>query len=186
MLEGLGYARGPDGVYQDRSGQRLTFQLRAWAGTAFAYRAVVADQWRTVGLGVEEEVMPPQRASDGEFVAAFPAFELVPQPNDLGGLTLLHSRFTRLPENNFRGSNFSRMMDPQFDALIDRWQTTIPRTERMQALGQILYEISDRLNAMPLVYGVRPIAIANRMQNVGVGPAVESSQAWNAHLWDTR
>ena len=115
-----------------------------------------------------------------------PAFDVVPQPNDLASLPLLHSRFTRLPENGFKGSNFSRMMDPQFDALIDRWQTTIPKAERMQALGQILYEISDRLNAMPLVYGVRPIALGNRLQNVGVGPSVESSQAWNAQAWDVK
>src|SRR5207249_2571990 len=142
MIEGLGYAKGADGVYQDRSGQRLSVELRAWTGTSFPYRAVVADQWRELGIGVEEQVMPPQRVSDGEFVAAFPAFDVVPQPNDLASLPLLHSRFTRLPENGFKGSNFSRMMDPQFDALIDRWQTTIPKAERMQALGQILYEIS--------------------------------------------
>jgi ABC-type transport system substrate-binding protein len=104
----------------------------------------------------------------------------------VGGLPLLHSRLTRWEATNFRGSNFSRMMDPQFDALLDRWQATIPRSERTQALGQVLYEISDRLNAMPLTYGVRPIVIASRMQNVGVGTAVESSQAWNVHLWDVR
>ncbi len=39
---------------------------------------------------------------------------------------------------------------------------------------------------MPLVYGVRPIGIANRMQSVGVGPSVDSSQAWNAQAWDVR
>ena len=78
------------------------------------------------------------------------------------------------------------MMDPQFDALIDRWQATIPKPERLQVLGQILYEISDRLNVMPLVYGVRPIAIGNRMQGIGVGTSVEASQAWNAQTWDVR
>jgi len=150
------------------------------------FRAVVAEQWRQVGVDVQEEVMPPQRATDLEFVAAFPAFDLVPQPNDVGGISLLHSRFARRPETNFRGSNFSRMMDAQFDALIERWQATIPKAERIQALGQILYEVSDRLNAMPLVYGVRPIGIANRMQSVGVGPSVDSSQAWNAQAWDVR
>src|SRR5205814_3769643 len=124
------------------------------------------------GLSVEEQVVPQQRANDAEYRATFPGFEVLSQPNDTAGLPLLHSRFTRLPENNFTGSNFSRMMDPQFDALIDRWQTTIPKTERIQALGEILYEISDRLNVMPLGYGVRPIAISNRMQGVGVGTSV--------------
>jgi hypothetical protein len=78
------------------------------------------------------------------------------------------------------------MMDPQFDALLDRWQATIPMPERLQVLGQIIYEISDRLNVMPLAYGVRPIAISNRVQGVVIGTSVEVSQAWNAQDWDVR
>jgi hypothetical protein len=77
-------------------------------------------------------------------------------------------------------------MDPQFDALLDRWQATIPKPERMQVLGQILYEISDRLNVMPLAYGARPIAISNRMQGIAMGVSIEVSQAWNVHEWDVK
>jgi peptide/nickel transport system substrate-binding protein len=187
MLEGLGYAKGPDGIYRDGTGQQLAVELRSLAGSQLPYRSAVADQWRTLGVAVEELTIPPQRANDTEYRATFPAFEVLPQPNDLAGLPLLHSRFTRLPENNFSGgNNWSRMMDPQFDALLDRWQATIPKTERMQVLGQILYEISDRLNVMPLAYGVRPIVISNRMQGVGVGVSIEASQAWNVNAWDVR
>jgi peptide/nickel transport system substrate-binding protein len=186
MLEGLGYAKGADGVYQDRSGQRLSIEVRSLTGTSAAFKAVVAGQWRDLGIGIEELIVPPQRANDLEYRVTFPAFEVLPQPNDLGGLPLLHSRFARLPENNYRGANPSGMMDPQFDALLDRWQATIPKAERTQALGQVLYEISARLNVMPLVYGVRPIAISNRLQGVGVGTTVEASQAWNAQTWDVR
>jgi peptide/nickel transport system substrate-binding protein len=187
MLEGLGYAKGPDGIYRDGTGQQLAVELRSLAGSQLPYRSAVADQWRTLGVAVEELTIPPQRANDTEYRATFPAFEVLPQPNDLAGLPLLHSRFTRLPENNFSGgNNWSRMMDPQFDALLDRWQATIPKAERIQVLGQILYEISDRLNVMPLAYGVRPIVISNRMQGVGVGVSIEASQAWNVHAWDVR
>ena len=108
------------------------------------------------------------------------------QPNDLAGLPLLHSRYNRLPENNWTGNNWSRMTNPQFDALIDRWQATIPRTERMQVLGEILYQISDLLNVMPLIYGIRPIAISNRVQGVVIGSSADVSQAWNVQTWDVR
>jgi peptide/nickel transport system substrate-binding protein len=187
MIEGLGYSKGADGSYQDGAGQRLTVELRSLAGSQAPYRTVVADQWRSLGIGVDEQVVPPQRARDTEYRATFPAFEVLPQPNDLPGLPLLHSRYTRLPENNFSGgNNWSRMMDPQFDSLIDRWQATIPKPERMQVLGQILYEISDRLNVMPLAYGARPIAISNRVQGISMGASIEVSQAWNVHSWDVK
>jgi peptide/nickel transport system substrate-binding protein len=185
MIEGLGYTRGADGTYRDATGQRLSVELRSLAGNLEPFKLAVAGYWRDLGVGVDEQIVPFQRANDTEYRATFPAFEVLTQPNDLGGLPLLHGRFTRLPENNFTGgNNWSRMMDPQFDALLDRWQATIPKPERIQVLGQILYEISDRLNVMPLVYGVRPIAISSRMQNVGVGTTVEASQAWNVHAWD--
>ena len=43
-----------------------------------------------------------------------------------------------------------------------------------------------RKGVVQVEQSVRPIAIANRMQNVGVGTAVDSSQAWNAHAWDVK
>jgi len=186
MIDALDYTKGPDGMYRDASGERLTVEVRSLAGNLEPYKSAVAGYWRDLGVGIDEQVVPNQRANDGEYRATFPGFEVLSQPNDLSGLPLLHSRFTRLPENNFTGSNFSRMMDPQFDTLIDRWQATIPKAERIQALGQVLYETSDRLNVMPLVYGVRPIAISGRVQNVGVGTSVEASQAWNVQAWDVR
>src|SRR5262249_43394455 len=54
MLEGLGYTKGGDGAYHDGAGQPLSFELRAWTGTSFPYRAVVADQWRGLGIDVQE------------------------------------------------------------------------------------------------------------------------------------
>jgi ABC-type transport system substrate-binding protein len=185
-IEALGYANGGDGLLRDGGGAPLTVEFRSLAGNLEPYKSAAAGYWRALGVSVDEQVIPQQRANDGEYRATFPGFEVLSQPNDTAGLPLLHSRFTRLPENNFTGSNFSRMVAPAFDALLDRWQTTISRAERIQVLGEILYEISDRLNVMPLVYGVRPIAISNRMQNVAVGTTLEASQAWNAQAWDVR
>jgi ABC-type transport system substrate-binding protein len=144
----------------------------------------VSDDWQKSGVGTEQLIVPIQRVRDAEYRATFPAFEVLGTPNDLAGIPSLHSRVTRLPSNNFAGSNYSRMMDPAFDALIDRWQATIPRADRIRALGDILYEISARLNAMPLVYNVRPVPLTNRLQGGTPGTAPDSSQTWNVHTWE--
>ena len=44
-----------------------------------------------------------------------------------------------LPENNFRASgNYSRLMDPTYDALYDRYTQTIPLGERKQVVEQAM------------------------------------------------
>jgi hypothetical protein len=39
-------------------------------------------------------------------------------------------------------------MNPEFDALIEKYHATVPRQERIQALGEIVPHISDQLNVM--------------------------------------
>ncbi len=51
-------------------------------------------------------------------------------------------------------------------------------------VGDILFEISARLNALPLVYNVRPVALANRFDGGVPGTAPDSSQARNVETWD--
>jgi ABC-type transport system substrate-binding protein len=175
-------------VYRDPSGQRLSVEVRTTSQDELWVKLTqaVADDWQRSGVASEQLVVPIQRVRDAEYRATFPAFEILGTPNDLAGIPSLHSRVTRLPSNNFAGSNYSRMMDPAFDALIERWQATIPRAERTRALGDVLFEISARLNAMPLVYNVRPVALASRLQGGTPGTAPDSSQAWNVQTWDLR
>ena len=44
-----------------------------------------------------------------------------------------------LPENGFRASsNYSRLLDPDYDALYDRYTQTIPLGERRQIVEQAM------------------------------------------------
>jgi ABC-type transport system substrate-binding protein len=127
-------------------------------------------------------VIPPQRAADLEYRATFPGFAVQNQSNSLADLSRLHGREARTAENRYAGGNNARYMNPEFDALLDRFFATIPWEARTQVLGQIVHHMGEQLNVLPLVYQIDPNVIANRMVNAGP-KGEEATQAWNAATW---
>lgn len=188
MIEGIGYTKAPDGFYRDSAGQRLSVEARTTVGDDLREKMLltIVDEWQRVGVATEPVLVPRQLAADLEYRATFPAFELVRQPNDVRGTRSLHSRYTPLPENNFRVTgNRTRYQNPELDALTDRYFMTIPIRERMEVMGQIVHHLSDRVVIMGMVYNASVTLVSNRLLNVGPGRE-GATQGWNAHLWDVR
>jgi peptide/nickel transport system substrate-binding protein len=187
ILEGLGYTRGGDGMVRDAAGQTIPVELRTTGGDDLQEKTMfaVADDWKRLGIAVEPVVVPRQRAQDREYRANFPGFEQVRQPNDLapGSLTRFHGSEAALPQNNYRGNNRTRYVNPEFDALIDRFYATIPRGERNQVLAQILGHMTERAIPLGIFYNTQATMIGNRLRNVTPGGA-SVTPAWNAQEWD--
>jgi peptide/nickel transport system substrate-binding protein len=188
LLENMELSKGPDGFYREPSGQRLNVEARTTADDDVRQKTLfaISDYWRSAGIGNETVLIPRQRAADLEYRATFPAFELVRNPNDVRGLRSLHSRYTALPENNFRVTgNRTRYQSPELDALGDRYFTTIPKQERLQVMGQIVRHISENVVIMGMFYNVAATLLSTRLINVGAA-GQGATQAWNAHEWDVR
>jgi peptide/nickel transport system substrate-binding protein len=183
MIEELGYAKGSDGVFRDSAGQRLALEVRATTSPAIHTKSLfpVADYWQRLGLAIDPVVIPVQRARDLEYRTQQPTFEVMRHPNGPNNAERLHSNEAPLPETRYSGRNRSRYMNPEFDALIDRYVATIPAAPRLQLFGQIVHHVSDQLNAMGLFYDLRTTLVSNRLQNV---PAQHPT--WNIHLWDVK
>jgi ABC-type transport system substrate-binding protein len=142
----------------------------------------VADYWQRAGVAAESHTIPLARTQDAEYRANFPGCELIRQPK-LGVITRIHSARARTPQNNYRttgGFNYPRYMNPAFDALIDRFYTTIPWRERMDALRQIIHHASDQVIAMGMFYSTEANMMSSRVENA------LPTRAWNAHEWDIR
>jgi peptide/nickel transport system substrate-binding protein len=183
MLESFSYARGPEGGLRDAAGQRLVVELRTSQGDDLQEKALfsTADNWQRAGVGIDSVIVPSQRQQDREYRANHPGFELYRQPDDLPFLGDLHGSQAPLPENNYAGRNRSRYVNPEFDALLDRYFVTIPRAERIRVVGQIISHISDQLTIMGLFYNTNPAVRSNRLTNAS---AVQRARVtWNAHEW---
>ena len=139
-----------------------------------------ADNWQRLGVGVDPVSIPIQRQRDREYRATFPGFTLQGGSSGVEAIKNSHGSQARLPENNYTGSNYSRYINPEFDALIDRFLTTIPRPERMEALRQVVRHMTDQVNMMNLYYATTSTMVKNNVENVPV------RLPWNVEQWEVR
>jgi peptide/nickel transport system substrate-binding protein len=184
IIEGIGYARRPDGAFADPTGQPLSLQLRGRpSGIVQTLLPIVADDWKRVGVTVEQSYTTDAQAADRTYRAAYPAFEIARNAANTAQLRAHVSSQAPLPENNYVGNNRIRYMNPEFDSLIGRFFTTIPINERARILGDIIHHMTDQVLTMPLAYDVEPVAIGPRLVNVKLG---DHSGSWTAHAWDVK
>jgi ABC-type transport system substrate-binding protein len=184
LIEGLGYVRR-DGIFHDAAGQRLALDTRTNPGHEQRISAI-GDYFRQVGIAAEPFIIPDARRTDREFNTTFPGVRLWRLPNEVGDISRLHSREAPLPENRFNGGNRSRYVNAEFDAMIDRYLATIPHPERVGILAQIIHHMTDQLPVMGIHYNTEPVMISKRLMNVTARDVGETTEAWNAHLWDVK
>jgi peptide/nickel transport system substrate-binding protein len=188
LIEGLGYTKRGDGLFADASGQTPSISIWTTVSNALQPKAMaaVADQWQRLGVPVEQVPVPLQRMRDREYRAQFPSFELVENPNSLAvrDVRRFHGEQAPLPENRFtRTGNYARYQNPELDAMIDRYSITIPRRERMEALGDVVHHLTENLPQMPIFYGQDATMVSNRLVNV-TARSNSFTQSWNAEQWD--
>jgi len=186
IIEDLGYVKGADGMFQDVSGRPLSVQIMATPDdTNQKPQFAVLDMWKSIGITPDAEIVTQQRQRDLAYRANFRSFALQAGvgygPEGVNGLI---SREARTAERNYVGGNYIRYMNPEVDALVDRYFTTIPFPERMQLLGQIVRHTTENHIWMPLYWRVLPTLVHQRV--VEVTAIGEGNQWWNAHLWDVR
>jgi len=188
LIEGLGYVKGGDGAFRDPAGQPLSFEVRTSGGddTHEVATIAVSDAYKRFGLGTEPFMIPQALRTDREYNATFPGVRVWRLPNDLGRADRYLSSEAGTPENRFNGGNRSRYMNPEFDALITKYMSTIPTAERTGWLRQIVHHMTDQVTILGLWYNTESIVIGNRLQNVSNKRTGEANQPWNAELWDLK
>jgi peptide/nickel transport system substrate-binding protein len=186
LLEELGYRRGQGGVWQDATGQRLAFQNWATSGdppNRVRGMLVASDYWKQAGIDVEPFLAPP--GMDRGERAVFPAMLTRGGGGDYRSLhTYFHSTQAPVAENRYAGSNTSRIMDLELDRLLGRFFTSVPRSERVQALREMARYHTENVYWMGYYYNPQFTLLSNRLRDVT--PSSFVSKAFNAHLWDIR
>ncbi len=188
MIEELGYGKGADGMFLDRSGQRLAVEVFTTAENDMNFRSTLSevDHWQRIGVAAETVVVPPQRSFDLAYVRSFSAFQTLQQPNDLDGLFRWHSSQAPLPENNFAGRNMNRYRNADYDRMIESYFVSVPWGDRMEALARIIRHQTEQMILLGMVYTTFPLLMNDRLLNLAAPRATGSNTAWNGHLWDVR
>jgi peptide/nickel transport system substrate-binding protein len=182
VIEGLGYSKDTEGILRGADGTKLTVPIVTHRQNAFHEPATlsVVRYWKELGLDMQVEILPVERAGDLQYRALFPGFFLIsrglPVDRPDGYFT---RRAIPVADNGYRGGNVGRYGTAELDALIQRYVTTIPFGDRTAILGDIVQVQTEQLTMLPLFFqGAAFIIGGHRLQNVLGG------QVWNAHHWD--
>lgn len=142
---------------------------------------VISDYFKQAGIDSYPFPVPDAQRSDRELVAQFPGVGVWRGGNNpLGSFTTMHSRNALIAPPWRGGSNRSRYMNPELDALIDRFMVTVSERDRLPLTGQIMRHTTEQLNVMGLWYNVRPNAVGKRLQNVSWQRVTGGTVFWNA------
>jgi len=102
------------------------------------------------------------------------------QPDGPTDIARYHSSQTPNAEGRYVGRNFSRYVSAELDTLIDRYLSTIPWPERMQALRAIVRYMSEGATVIGFFYDVDITFMSTKLKNVGA----RQSNLWDIQGWD--
>jgi peptide/nickel transport system substrate-binding protein len=179
QLQEVGFTRGPDGSYQDASGNKLSVEIRA-PRTDINLKSsyTVQNYWRQAGIGAEVAEVPPQRTNEREYRSTFPGVELIRPSAQIDAFTSIKSDNIPTAGSNWAGGNRQRFGSPELDSIIDRYLTTIPDRQRTEALKDAVRFTSDQLLFMGVIFDAPVRFTSNRLKNVPAGIG------WQAHEWE--
>jgi peptide/nickel transport system substrate-binding protein len=186
LIEGMGFVKAGDGFYRDPAGQRPVVEIRTTTNDANQKSTfAIADFFQRVGIGAEPVVIPVARLQDREYRVLYTGLELVNQPHGPDGFEdLMYSPAAPLPERGYRAPNSNKnrgsYINPEYDALMDRYKMTIPMADRMRVMAQLIQQQTDLQLVMGIFYTVDAIMMGNRVDGVQPG------SSWNAQAWDTK
>jgi ABC-type transport system substrate-binding protein len=178
-----GWTRGADGVLvNNESGERFELDLRTRPGSGSQRElAVLADQWKVIGVAPSVTTTPPALVGDREYLATYPGIQTSRlESEDAFNGRRLHTKAIASPANRWSGRNGAGYGNPRADALQDRIVATVDRSEQIRLQRELLQEMLTDVAIIPMFWDVE-LALVTRSVKGDVS-AVETG--WNIATWD--
>jgi peptide/nickel transport system substrate-binding protein len=182
LLQEAGWTKRGDNLV-DSSGQVFTLDVFSSEGPDNeTEQAIIAADYRKLGMNVSETVYPRSRQNDREFRSKFaglnPTALTIEIPETM--IAALGEACPRAPR--FAGNNRGCWSNPEFDRLYLVASTSLDRNERGNAIVQALRILSEDVGKMPLSYRTDVLAFRKGLTGPGLRwPGL--GDAWNIHEW---
>ncbi|GHO47871.1 ABC transporter substrate-binding protein [Ktedonospora formicarum] len=157
LMESAGYKKGSDGIYVDKSGKKLSFNINVvtgWTDWVSACQIMAAN---LKAIGIEAKV------NSVAFNSYFSALQMGSYDMAISwtnpGPTAYYLYYSLLnsknsaPVGQSASSNFERWMDPATDQLLTQYATTADPQKQQEALNGLQKIMVEQIPSIPLVYG---------------------------------
>lgn len=184
LMSEAGYARGRDGVFVDAAGERFRPELLV-SGSAPREQilSILLTSWRPAGIDAAGMIAGPALERDQEARATFPGIFVTGTGLTVESTPLANHATQGIPSaaNRWSGPNSGGWSDARFDQLWERYNTTLVRTEQIDALVQMLKIHSDQMPSFPLNYNINVVSHLATLK----GPQGDQFH-WNIHEWELK
>jgi peptide/nickel transport system substrate-binding protein len=157
LLAGVGFTKGSDGIYVDKSGKKLSFSINVVTGWT---DWVTADQIISANL---KAIGIDARVNSISFNSYFSALQMGtfdmaiswtnPGPTPFYLYDSLLNSTNSAAVGKQANSNWERWMDPNTDKMLAQYATTTDSSLQQQALNGLQQIMVEQLPSIPLVYG---------------------------------
>ena len=184
-----GFNRGADGIWVSPNPAfgRMSFETNVLASPDSDNEMhIMADTWRRLGFDVKEVSWVPAQGADPVVRSTFPGLSTTSTPPGEQALAEYRSDRVPTPELRWRGSNRGAWAGrPDYDRLVDVWETSLDRNERNQAVIQMNRILNEECVVINLYWKLNAQAAANGLS----GPRLtdpDGTPEWNIHEWELR
>jgi peptide/nickel transport system substrate-binding protein len=184
LMSDAGYSRGSDGFFASPSEGKATF---GWMfGQNRPEGSVLAAGWRQIGFDIQEHALSQMLAIDAEVNSAFPAINnKTSAAEENQQMTLYRSAEMSTAENRWRGENRGGWTSPEYDRLVNAFQTTLDPAERVQQRAAIARMLSTELPSIVLAYNPNTHAYLAAVKGIVPTSLYTTGRlTWNIERWE--
>jgi peptide/nickel transport system substrate-binding protein len=156
VLQSAGFTKGSDGIYQDKSGKKLSFIIKTISGYSDwdAALALITQQLKAVGIAVtaqpEATGVYTTDLTSGHFQLAYAGSG---GPAPIAGPSPFYELRGLLFSGNIGSTNYSRYKSASTDALFDEYPG-VPLSQQQQIIHKIQQVMLNEMPFIPVTQGV--------------------------------
>jgi peptide/nickel transport system substrate-binding protein len=184
LLNEVGFVRDADGYFTSATEGRFSVELRVLSGPQNETEAtIMAAGLQQVGIDATIFVLSIAQGNDTQLGASFPGLNVTSQPRGFEPpIDYLRASQIPSPETRWLGNNRQGWINPEFERLLARYETSLEQADRNQAVVQMLRIVSEELPLFPLYYNFSAVALVTGLRGVSRGASIDTL-AWNIHEW---
>lgn len=183
LMAEAGFVKGAEGIFTSPSEGRFSPEMMTTEGPDNVPEVLImAAGFREAGFDARESVMRAALAQDIQARSTFSG--MFTSNTNMGEPALINLVTDDIPspQTRWRGSNRGAWSNPRYDELIERFNRTLGRDERLQLVTEALRIYSEELPAISLFFRAQPFAYVAGIRGPGRA-APESAVPWNIHEW---
>jgi peptide/nickel transport system substrate-binding protein len=185
LLSEAGWARPPgSSLLTNASGQTLDVEI--WTtpdGGGDEESAIMADNWKRVGVNSSVYHIPAARQRDLEHRVSFPAVNASARSTTLDNFVFTTAHLPT-PEARWQGANRGSFSDVEVDRLYNAALTTFDERDRREAVVGLHRRMAETLGVGMLYFNVELIIARARVKGPVGEVAEKSGMSWNIFEWE--